>query len=227
MKCKYTSANGRLSFEVEADTQKAIFQKVADLQEVFEADEACGCCGSDHIRFRVRQSESRATGAKCDYYELHCHACGARLSFGQHQSGGTLFVKRKDGDGKPLPNRGWYIWQPGDDEASQGTRSAPSPPASGPKTPQPTRSGSAGATSSAAATSAPADPPPAAATPDDDHAKVMAALRGIRTKEKADEWLAWGAGRPRTMIQRSEQEKAHRAALERIRQASGAAKAAS
>src|SRR5215831_15952682 len=113
MKCQYASKDGRFVFEIEADTQKAIFKEIAELQGVFEADSLCGCCGVDDLRFRVRPAQS-AGGKKCYYFELNCHACGARLDFGQHQEGDTLYPKRQDKNGKDLPNRGWYKYQGSD-----------------------------------------------------------------------------------------------------------------
>jgi hypothetical protein len=110
MKWTYTSHDGRLSFEFDADSQKAIFAKLGMLQEVFEVDSFCGCCGKTNLRFRVRHAESR-DGRKCDYYELQCGDCNARLCFGQHQVGNTLFAKRKDSEGNVLASRGWSVYQ--------------------------------------------------------------------------------------------------------------------
>jgi hypothetical protein len=69
---------------------------------------------------RVRHAESR-DGKECDYFELQCANldCGARLCFGQHQVGNTLFAKRKDGEGNPLPNRGWNVYQGTDSSPSE------------------------------------------------------------------------------------------------------------
>lgn len=106
MKAHYRTKSGRIVFEVQSDTAKGIFQSIAEVQEVFEADERCGCCDSDWLNFRVRH-----TSDKSDYYEMVCRDCGAALRFGQHKSGGTLFVKRFDEQHMPLPNRGWSKFQ--------------------------------------------------------------------------------------------------------------------
>lgn len=89
-----------------ATNQKQIFEKVAQYQEVFgPRSTKCGKCGSENVVFRVRTVEKdRKT---YNYYEAVCTDCGARLSFGVHQTGDTLFPKRKDDAGNWLPNNGW------------------------------------------------------------------------------------------------------------------------
>lgn len=107
MKLKYKSNNGRLEVEIEGEQQKDIFRSLGTFQEVFEHSK-CGKCGEENIRFVVR---TNADGD--DFYELHCQDCGARLAFGQHKNkDGTLFPKRKDGEGKWLPNGGWVKFVP-------------------------------------------------------------------------------------------------------------------
>ena len=101
MKAHYRTANGRITIEVEGGTQKELFKAVADVQEVFDADARCGDCQSADIAFRVREVDDN------QYYELHCRNCQARLSFGQHKQGGTLFAKRVDDQKNPLPKGGW------------------------------------------------------------------------------------------------------------------------
>lgn len=117
MKCHYRSANGRLVFEIEGGDQKTIFEGVADLQEVFEADDKCGICGGSSILFRVREVQGNK------YYEYRCitrnaqgYICNAQLSFGQNKIGGSLFPKRQDKEGNWLPNRGWYKYTPKEDK---------------------------------------------------------------------------------------------------------------
>ena len=104
MKVNYQTRNGRLSVELEGDSQRDIFQEIARFQEVFE-ETVCGKCGSDNIRFVVRNVDDNL------YYELRCADCGAKLSFGSHKKGGGLFPKRKDGDNW-WPDRGWVKWNP-------------------------------------------------------------------------------------------------------------------
>ena len=106
MKVRFTS--GRLSVEVEGEKQKDIFQQIASFQEVFEHNK-CLACQCEETRFVVRIVEDN------DFYEMHCtnKTCLARLAFGQHKSkAGTLFPKRKDQDGKWLPNNGWVKFDP-------------------------------------------------------------------------------------------------------------------
>jgi len=110
MECQYRSRNGRLFFKVEGGTQKELFENIADLQEVFEADEACGMCKSTNIRFRVRDVKGNK------YFELRCLECNAQFSFGQNKDMKSLFPKRRDEEGKPLPHGGWFKWVPKDEQ---------------------------------------------------------------------------------------------------------------
>ena len=104
MKVNYKTKNGRISVELEGDSQRDIFAEIARFQEVFE-ETACGKCGSENLRFVVRNVDDNL------YYELRCADCGAKLSFGSHKKGGGLFPKRKDGDNW-LPARGWVKGNP-------------------------------------------------------------------------------------------------------------------
>mgnify|MGYP006138780865 CR=1 FL=1 len=104
MKCTYTTQNGRLRVELDADTQTSTFQAISRFQEVFE-ESVCGKCGSENLKYVVRNIDDNF------YYELRCKDCGAKLAFGVHKSGGGLFPKRKDGD-QWLPDNGWVKWNP-------------------------------------------------------------------------------------------------------------------
>lgn len=106
---------GTVFVEGSGDTHTEIWEQLAKLQEVFGQDK-CGKCGSEATQFVVREV---ADGKKMyKYYELHCQKCRARLSFGQHNEGGTLFPKRKDdSEGTVtgtadayLPDGGWLKW---------------------------------------------------------------------------------------------------------------------
>lgn len=105
MKAHLQTQGGKITFEMEANSPKELFKKLALVQEVFDADSECGCCGSGRIRFRSRQVDT------FEYYELGCLECYARLQFGQHKTGGGLFAKRKDEDGNYLDNRGWSVYK--------------------------------------------------------------------------------------------------------------------
>ncbi len=117
MKVLYRTRNGRMTFELEGKTQTDIFEQLAQLQEVFEND-VCKRKGkeSDNLRFRVREDKEENK-----YYELVCVDTdpalrNAKLSFGQHKKGGTLYPHRKDKDGKWLPDNGWTVWVPTNNE---------------------------------------------------------------------------------------------------------------
>ena len=105
MKLSYTTKNGRVTVEIEGDSQRDLFSGISKAQEVFEED-TCGKCGHDHVRFVVRTIDDN------QYHELRCTSCGAKLSFGANKKGGGLFPKRKDPDGDWLPDSGWVKWNP-------------------------------------------------------------------------------------------------------------------
>tara|TARA_R100000808_G_scaffold63_1_gene511 strand:- start:8332 stop:8682 length:351 start_codon:yes stop_codon:yes gene_type:complete len=103
MKINYTSRSGRVSVELEAETQKDAFEQLSDFQEIFD-EIACGKCASENLRFVVRNVDDN------QFYEIRCSDCGARLEFGSMKKGGKLFPRRKDKDGNWLPDRGWVKW---------------------------------------------------------------------------------------------------------------------
>lgn len=77
---------------VEAEGQKELFETLAAYQEVF-AVATCGGCGKDNLRFTVRtQADQR--GKEHRYFEIRCQDCYAKLPFGQHDNGQTLFPKK-------------------------------------------------------------------------------------------------------------------------------------
>ena len=104
MKVNYKTSNGRISVEIEGDSQRDIFAEIARFQEVFE-ETKCGKCGSENLKFVVRTVDEN------EYFELRCMDCGAKLAFGSMKKGGGLFPKRKDGDNW-LPDNGWQKWNP-------------------------------------------------------------------------------------------------------------------
>lgn len=103
MKVTYTTHSGRMSAELEADSQRDLFEAINRFQEVFEED-TCGKCKGHDIRYVVRTVDDN------QYYELRCQSCGAKLAFGANKKGGGLFPKRKDSDGSWLPDNGWTKW---------------------------------------------------------------------------------------------------------------------
>jgi ribosomal protein L40E len=105
MRLTYTTRNGRIKVEIDGESQKDLFESLSKFQEVFD-ESSCGKCGSENLRFVVRNVEDNL------YYELRCLDCGARLAFGANKKGGGLFPKRKDNDGKWLPDGGWVKWNP-------------------------------------------------------------------------------------------------------------------
>jgi hypothetical protein len=91
----------RCTVQVEAETQKQLFEEWASAVEVF-GEQRCGLCKSEAIAPVVRT----VTHGKQEYqfHELHCQnpECRARLTFGIHQTGETLFPHRRlDPSGRP------------------------------------------------------------------------------------------------------------------------------
>lgn len=95
---------GNLSFELDVQSAKEVFDQVGELQEVFDQG-ACGQCGSDNIHLQKREYDGNA------YYKMACGKCGATLDFGQRKVGGGIYAKRKDKDDRPIGKNGWYHWQ--------------------------------------------------------------------------------------------------------------------
>jgi len=110
MTATYKTSNGRIVFQVTGETHKALWKQIAELEATFGADSACGMCNKTNLQYRHRVAKDKK-GEDCDYYELGCGECGARLSFGQLRHGGGLFAKRKTEDGNLLPNRGWAKYE--------------------------------------------------------------------------------------------------------------------
>lgn len=79
---------------VEAEGQKELFELLATYQEVFGVA-VCGNpkCKSANLRFTVR-TQADSKGKEHRYFELRCLACYAKLPYGQHDNGQTLFPKK-------------------------------------------------------------------------------------------------------------------------------------
>lgn len=109
MKCHYRAFGGKLVIEVEGSTIKDLFEQIGPIAEVLDGDDCCGKCTSPHIYPRARDAK-KADGKLVTYYELVCSECGAKLSFGQHSAGDTLWAKRTDEHGNKLDFRGWKVY---------------------------------------------------------------------------------------------------------------------
>ena len=109
--------------KIEGETITDLFEKIGPVAEVLDGDDVCGKCQSAHIYPRAR------TAQEFVYYELVCSDCGAKLSFGQHKKGGTMWAKRTDEHGNKLDNRGWSVYlglpAPSEAPAQAATTSAP------------------------------------------------------------------------------------------------------
>ena len=83
---KVTLNSGRFAIEFEGENVKDLFKQIAQAQEVFGIAECLGC-GGDNLKFVTRMHDDN------EYFELRCADCGAKLAFGVHKKGGTLFPK--------------------------------------------------------------------------------------------------------------------------------------
>ncbi|MBU0460717.1 MAG: hypothetical protein KKH52_01680 [Nanoarchaeota archaeon] len=108
MKINYTTKNQRLNVEINSDSVKDAFKELAIFQEVFDED-SCQLCHNEELQFVVR------TVDRNDFYELKCKKCFAKLAYGQHKSGGSLFPKRKNSEGNYDNNQGWHKWNGGNE----------------------------------------------------------------------------------------------------------------
>lgn len=102
MELNYRTRTGRMLFKLEAKTSKEMVRLLAEIQGTFESETLCGLCNSDLIQFQVRNPPGAG-----EYYELVCMACTATLTFGQHRSGESLFLRRPAG----AANRGWKLYR--------------------------------------------------------------------------------------------------------------------
>ena len=121
MKARFTINN--LAFELMAETGIELFQQVAQIQEIFEAETKCGCCQSESLRYSFREVDS------FKFYELTCRDCRAQFKFGQKKKDGALFPKRMDDDGRVLPHGGWSIYTKPDGTANPVRQNGPKPAA--------------------------------------------------------------------------------------------------
>lgn len=101
---RFNAGNG-FWVEIEAEGVKQAVKMMSEYLEVFGVKQ-CGKCQAQTL---VCQHNQDRDGH--DYYKLRCTSCGALLDFGQHKTGGTLFVKRKDKDENLIPDGGWYYWK--------------------------------------------------------------------------------------------------------------------
>lgn len=99
----------QIILEVDGETQKDVFDKLASASEIF-GEKICGLCSCKELSFVKRTIDGN------DYYELKCtnSECLAKLSIGQSKKNkGELFPKRKlissgPQKGKPDTKNGQY-----------------------------------------------------------------------------------------------------------------------
>lgn len=113
MKVHMKNRAGRLMFELEGSTTKELFTKIAAIQDVFDLETVCGCCGKDHLRYRHRMYDDN------EFFELVCDDCRATLGFGLRKGkDGQLFPRRKDKDDRWMDKNGWSVYKPDKETAN-------------------------------------------------------------------------------------------------------------
>lgn len=122
MKVSYKSLDGRTLISFESPDVKTFVKQMSQLQLVIEHTKCQACIdkGDDPDKFGSALDFRVAKGYP--FYAVVCQnpECGARLEFGQRkdESGGGLFVKRRDQEGKDIEHRGW-TWYRGEGAATQ------------------------------------------------------------------------------------------------------------
>jgi hypothetical protein len=104
---KVTHQVGKMTVQLEGETQVDLFSQIASFQEVF-GETSCGKCKSEKLRYLVRTNKDDDA-----FYELRCESCSAKLAYGLMKKGGAMYPKRsegKGGDRKWLPDQGWMKW---------------------------------------------------------------------------------------------------------------------
>jgi hypothetical protein len=119
MKLTYTTADGRLTFEIEGKTQLDLWTELARIQETFEDNPSANINGKEvsggDVRYRVRQAkfvDEKGKDAVADYYEkvvISGPMKWYKKSYGvlNDKSGGLFPHKAPD---KPNVNKGYNGW---------------------------------------------------------------------------------------------------------------------
>jgi len=99
MKCNF-KVSDNLTFEVEGDTTKDVFQQLASVQEIFGHESP----GDGDSVYSVRTVDEN------DYYEIvDSKNRRIKMQFGQTKKGNQLFPRRIDDDKMDgQVRRGWY-----------------------------------------------------------------------------------------------------------------------
>jgi ribosomal protein S27E len=110
----------------EVQGPKELVRELASIGELF-IETTCKLCNNTNVSFEHRLHDGHS------FYSIRCPKCGGRADFGQHKTGETLFLKRRE-DGKY-----WYRWQAGDrqngnqDQQNASQLSGPAPARTPPK----------------------------------------------------------------------------------------------
>lgn len=109
MKVLYTTKDGRMTVELEGNSQAEIWRQIASFQEVFEDTKITKFeQTSDDVRFTVRKDDDDNEYFELRYAGDNPKLFGVKKAFGQNKKPeGKLFPKRKDKEGNYLPDNGW------------------------------------------------------------------------------------------------------------------------
>ncbi len=104
MEVQYKTGNGQFAVNFDVKDSKALFESVADFQEVFEHNGDYSINGEDvpssDVQFRVREVGGNKYYEKV-YVGTNKNCWGFKLQYGQNKVGGGLFPKyyhEKDND---------------------------------------------------------------------------------------------------------------------------------
>lgn len=121
MKFSYTSKDGQIGFDFDANTPQEAFKKIADFQEIFENDAAADVGGkfvgpkeAGEVRYVVRNvayTDEKGKPKQATYYEKRVISGpmkGYRKDYGLLEDGSGMFPKKAPTE-KSVPGfNNWY-----------------------------------------------------------------------------------------------------------------------
>lgn len=135
MKLQYTTADGKLTVELEGESQKALFQELARFQEVFEDVPAAKIgkveYSGGNVKYRVRKAkytDEKGKEKTADYFEkvvTDGPLMWYKKSYGVLDDGTDgLFPKNKAPEGTTPGYNGWHKFEV-EKKSSNATESVP------------------------------------------------------------------------------------------------------
>ena len=91
---QYKTADGKFVTKFSGETQKDIFESVADFQSVFEGNDICQFPVGNDVCGGLTYFNTRLVDGN-NYYEKKCYNCGATLTFHQNKRVEVYFLNEK------------------------------------------------------------------------------------------------------------------------------------